>query len=195
MNNKSLREKIEFREKIEANLKQLGREQTVYFTWLCAVRALPFIGARGDFNYWKGYIQQDLYTIFRTLDAIIYYRSGDDDSKTARTVAAIAAAEIAAKTTIRADVCERLAADAASRYENNYRDDYAFSDAITYPSYAKAASSAACAYAAVAYAADARVAYEIIACACGAASSEDNAAVRAARAADIFNIDMKNTIL
>jgi len=195
MNNNSSREKREFREKIEVNLNQLGREQAIYFTWLCAVRALPFIGASGHFNYWKGDIQQYLYTIFRTLDAIIYYRSGDDDSKTVRTAAAIATAEIAAKATIHADVCERLAADAASRYENNYRDDYAFSDAITYPSYAKAAYSAACVSAACACAAEARIAYEVIACAWVAADPKDNTATRAARAADIFNIDLKTTIL
>jgi len=63
-----------FREQIEAELQKMNREQKILFAWLCAVRALPFLGRRGNFYYWKKEDwQRHLYAIFRALDVCQYY--------------------------------------------------------------------------------------------------------------------------
>ena len=41
-----------FPEKIEKQLESLSKEQLRLFTWLCAVRALPFLSAMRKFTYW-----------------------------------------------------------------------------------------------------------------------------------------------
>jgi hypothetical protein len=58
-----------FRKKVEEELKTLDREQIVYFAWLCAVRALPYLGVNGNFNFWHKFNRQkNLYAIFYALD-------------------------------------------------------------------------------------------------------------------------------
>ena len=58
-----------FNQKIEQELKNLTKEQVIHFAWLCAVRALPFIGSKGSFDYWKkNDRQRHLYSIFYALD-------------------------------------------------------------------------------------------------------------------------------
>jgi len=58
-----------FKKKIEQELKKLNRKQSVNFAWRCAVRALPFLGSKGSFNFWdKGVRQKHLYAIFYALD-------------------------------------------------------------------------------------------------------------------------------
>ena len=58
-----------FKKKIEQELKKLNREQGVHFAWRCAVDALPFLGSKGSFNYWKKEDRQKyIYAIFNALD-------------------------------------------------------------------------------------------------------------------------------
>jgi len=62
-----------FEKQIRKELVNMSREQLVQFAWLSAVRALPFIGAGGNFDYWnnqdeEGEKQYFLYIIFRALD-------------------------------------------------------------------------------------------------------------------------------
>ena len=41
-----------FGERVKKQLKNLTHEEVCLFSWLCAVRSLPFLGVRGDFAYW-----------------------------------------------------------------------------------------------------------------------------------------------
>ena len=65
-----------FEKKVERELQSMSSEQVVFFAWLCALRALPYIGAKGNFNCWKKKERQKhLYALFRDLDANCYYRA------------------------------------------------------------------------------------------------------------------------
>tara|TARA_R110002050_G_scaffold78044_3_gene166600 strand:+ start:680 stop:2695 length:2016 start_codon:yes stop_codon:yes gene_type:complete len=58
------------RRKIEKALERMPEEQVVQFGWRCAVRALPFLGSTGNFDFWKEKDRQKyLYSIFKALDA------------------------------------------------------------------------------------------------------------------------------
>ena len=58
-----------FEKQVEQELKKLSKEQIIHFAWLCAVRALPFLGSKGNFSFWdKEYLQKHLYSIFYALD-------------------------------------------------------------------------------------------------------------------------------
>jgi len=41
-----------FREQVRRRLSGFSREDTCFFAWLCAVRALPFLGVKNRFDYW-----------------------------------------------------------------------------------------------------------------------------------------------
>jgi len=41
----------EFKKRVEQKLKTLSREHVVRFAWRCGVRALPFLGSSGKFNF------------------------------------------------------------------------------------------------------------------------------------------------
>ena len=65
--------KTEFRKKIEIGLNALNRKQVIQFAWRCVMRALPYIGSEGHFNYWKTAKRQKyLYAIFRGIDIAHY---------------------------------------------------------------------------------------------------------------------------
>ena len=58
-----------FNKKVEQELENLTREQVVHFAWRCAVRALPFLGSDGSFNFWdKKDRQKYIYDIFYAID-------------------------------------------------------------------------------------------------------------------------------
>ena len=58
---------------IKQELKAMNREQAVFFAWLCAVRAIPFLGTKGNFNFWDEKDRmKHLYAIFFSLDLIRY---------------------------------------------------------------------------------------------------------------------------
>ena len=82
------------RKQLERELKKLPREHVVQFAWRCGMRALPFLGAEANFNFWdEKNRQQHLYAVFYTLD-----RAATDDEATsyAAATAADAAATAAA---------------------------------------------------------------------------------------------------
>lgn len=59
----------EFRKKIESKLQELPREHRVYFAWVAAVRALPFLGIRGNFSFWTEERRQHfLFSLLNALD-------------------------------------------------------------------------------------------------------------------------------
>lgn len=53
-----------FEEQVEEALEGLPKEQIVAFAWRCAVRALPFLGAKGDFDFWKRKIGKNICTAY-----------------------------------------------------------------------------------------------------------------------------------
>jgi len=67
---------VDFQEQVKSELQRMSSEEVVFFAWLCALRTLPYIGAKGNFNYWKKENRQKhLYALFRALDANCYYRA------------------------------------------------------------------------------------------------------------------------
>lgn len=65
-----------FDKQVKQGLKKLDRQQQVQFAWRCAVRALPFLGGDGSFDFWdKGIRQRHIYSIFYALDSAAAYLS------------------------------------------------------------------------------------------------------------------------
>ena len=64
-----------FKEQVEKELQKHSQEEIVQFAWRCAVRSLPFLGAKGNFNFWETKDRQEyLQAIFYAMD-ISYYGS------------------------------------------------------------------------------------------------------------------------
>ncbi|GHU53118.1 hypothetical protein AGMMS49975_10380 [Clostridia bacterium] len=58
-----------FEKKVKEKLQELNKTDTVFFAWLCAVRALPYVGSKGNFNFWQNSKRtQHLHSIFWALD-------------------------------------------------------------------------------------------------------------------------------
>ncbi|MCP4373862.1 MAG: hypothetical protein GY797_38035, partial [Deltaproteobacteria bacterium] len=81
-------------EVIKKRIEELNKEQVVCFAWRCAVRALPFLGSNGHFNFWYEKDRQNhLFSIFLAL-----YLAVDRDSiDAARDDIAASRAAIAAR--------------------------------------------------------------------------------------------------
>ncbi|MCL2820949.1 MAG: NACHT domain-containing protein [Oscillospiraceae bacterium] len=63
-----------FRKQVQSGLSWFSSEDVCFFAWLCAVRALPFIGANKHFNYWKNTDknnkrQKHLLAVLKTIDS------------------------------------------------------------------------------------------------------------------------------
>lgn len=57
--------------RLKGELTYLNKEHLAKFAWLCAVRALPLLGTRGNFDFWKEKKRQKyIYSIFHILDLI-----------------------------------------------------------------------------------------------------------------------------
>jgi len=60
-----------FQEQIREKLEGLSLEKVNLFAWLCMVRALPFLGAGGNFKYWKeDKRQKHLLSVLRAIDVV-----------------------------------------------------------------------------------------------------------------------------
>ena len=62
-----------FREQVQESLSDFSRMDVCFFAWLCAVRALPFLASRGNFDYWKQIKEGDqrqrhLFAVLHALD-------------------------------------------------------------------------------------------------------------------------------
>ncbi len=99
----------EFEAKVEKELENLNRKQVVQFAWRSAMRALPFLGSHGNFNFWEEDRQKHLFSIFYALDvnadAFAAAAAAADATFAARAAAATAADAFA-------DAAARAAADA-----------------------------------------------------------------------------------
>ena len=97
---------MNFKEQIQKELTGLSTKQQRAFAWRCAVRALPFLGYKGHFDFWKEKdTQKHLYSIFYALDTISAATTRTHTTTTAAVVAnAAASAAAAAGTTFIFDV-------------------------------------------------------------------------------------------
>ena len=110
-------------------LGDLPKKQSVKFARICAILAAPFLGARGNFDFWeKNTSQKYLYSILNAIDAIC-------DTAAARAADAALAAAGAVRDAARAAADADADADAAAAY-------------AAYAAYAAAACAAAYAAAA-----------------------------------------------
>jgi small GTP-binding protein len=154
-------ELVIFREQVEKGLKKLPREEVVRFAWRCAVRALPFLGAKGNFDFWKeNDRQKHLQSIFYAVDTAADTAAADPvafaDVAFAFADAAFAdAADAFAAAAFAATRAADAAADAdASAYAVGYAAAYASASEDTS---ARAAAVRAAAVAAARAAAAARI--------------------------------------
>lgn len=164
--NKKPTKKDEFEilsEEVEEELKKLSWEEVVRFAWRCAVRALPLLGRKGNFNFWKAEDQK------KNLQAVFYAI----DITTSATYAAYAAY---AASTSDADAASFASAFAAYAYSAASTTTAAASDASSSAYTGAAYAAAFAAYtAAYAYAADVRAS-------AASADAASDAATAAARA-------------
>ena len=58
----------QFRKQIEKNLEKLDHKDVVSFAWRCAVYALPFLGSKGHFDFWKKDKQKHLFAVLNAID-------------------------------------------------------------------------------------------------------------------------------
>ncbi|MBE0662296.1 MAG: hypothetical protein IH597_07500 [Bacteroidales bacterium] len=100
---------MDFLEQVRKELEGLTEKQQREFVWRCAVRALPFLGSNGHFDYWtKEYRQKHLFSVFNALDI--------SNSAAACSIAAVSAPDEyhAVNTVVDANVVFTNAANAAA---------------------------------------------------------------------------------
>ncbi|MDR0459965.1 MAG: hypothetical protein LBH62_00775 [Nitrososphaerota archaeon] len=66
-----------FKDQVKRKLFDISQKDTRFFAWLCAVRALPFLGAKGNFDYWiqsknGDKRQKHLLSVLKAADAAAY---------------------------------------------------------------------------------------------------------------------------
>jgi GTPase SAR1 family protein len=126
---------------IKNRLKKLSSEQKAKFAWLCAIRALPFLGAKSNFGYWKEEKKQMmLLSIFRAIDISAYALYAANAAEYAAEYAAIDATNAANAVDATIDAAEYAAAYAAACAANAtvFATDAAVfaTDAAKYATYA-----------------------------------------------------------
>ena len=68
--------KNDFIEIVAQANKEFTPKEAVFFSWLCAVRVLPILGAAGHFDYWEEK-PKHLFSIFTALDMTASFASLD----------------------------------------------------------------------------------------------------------------------
>jgi len=176
----------DFRKNVEIALAGVTNHQIALFSWLCAIRVLPFLCYKNNFNYWQHPKRKNhIYSILKALDYSYFYvtfRGGIISTSDPDTACAIAT-----------DVANYITSAAAAA---NTAADAAHGAFAAAAAYASRAAADTAAYAARAAAADA-AAYTIHATtaaysARGTAAAY--AAVNAVRAVDAAKIDIKRFI-
>ena len=67
-----------FKDEVFTKVLKLNIKDRRHFAWRCAIRALPFLGYKGNFDFWKAEDRQKhLYVIFNALDAAAYAYAAD----------------------------------------------------------------------------------------------------------------------
>ena len=131
----------DFKAQVKRKLKELTREQVVWYAWRCAVRALPFLGAEGNFEFWKPEDRQThTMSVLRAID-LNADALGRAFATTAAAATAAESAFSAAKSAATAGAGAAATAAAKSAYAAAATDDAAADNAV-YVYYAAAASAA-----------------------------------------------------
>ncbi|MEM9686140.1 MAG: COR domain-containing protein [Bacteroidota bacterium] len=127
---------MDFLKRVEQGLESLSKTEKIAFAWRCAVRALPFLGHEGHFNFWEAQDRQKhLYSVFYALDIAVITTTVGNDIAAADTAAVDAAdAAYVAKGNVDAIAAVDAAADAAAYAAAAAADIYAAADvyAATY---------------------------------------------------------------
>lgn len=133
-----------FKQLVQEELQGLSYQNTIYFAWLCAVRVLPLLGAKGNFCYWSKECQRYLFTVLRALDVSISYNNNVANAAYNDTVAAANAIVYGDTTnsTNAAINAAYAAASAAHAAENAANAANAAYDAAAYAVNASAANAA-----------------------------------------------------
>jgi GTPase SAR1 family protein len=86
---------MSFKDQIEKSLRNLNNKQLCLFSWMCCLRALPFLSVKRGFAYWpENNRQKHLYSIFSALDTSVQAAFVNDFKVFARNTAkAYAAAD------------------------------------------------------------------------------------------------------
>ena len=169
------------RERIEQELEKLPREQAVQFVWRCGMRALPFLGANANFDFWDvENRQKHLDAVFHALDfaaAAASYAAATAHAAAASYADAASHAFSASAAATSASASAAAASAATSAYATTTAAASSAS-AATAAAAATAAYAASAAYAAfadadAAYASDAASATAAFAASYAAASKSD----------------------
>ncbi len=143
--------KEKFRKQVQKELEKFNKEQVVNFAWRCAVRALPFLGSNGNFNFWnKEYRQRYIYSIFCALDinashaasSTVSHSTADTLSRDASNALSYAASEAFSYAVYAAYDAADAAVNAVSYYSSYGASHGAVHPTVT--SYAAYAASYAC---------------------------------------------------
>ena len=63
---------IDFVELVDEKLNGLQYRDIVHFAWLCSVRSLPFLGATGNFDFWRKNVRKEyLLIVLRVIDSAV----------------------------------------------------------------------------------------------------------------------------
>lgn len=112
---------MDFIKRVQQELESLSKAEKTAFAWRCAIRALPFLGYRGHFNFWNAQDRQKhLYNIFYALDIAMM------DNNIIAADAAVDAADAADFANDNADTI--VAVDAAAYAAATAADIYAAAD-------------------------------------------------------------------
>ena len=122
------------REKIEQKLKKFSKECSVAFAYRCALRVLPLLALRGNFDYWQDHRDEYLFAVFHTFDATELFLFGEKFDAAYATVA---------KATAAADGVAYAAARATAATYNLARATTADTFYVTDAAYAAASARAA----------------------------------------------------
>ena len=69
-----------FEKIVEREVANLDSSGILRFVWLCAVRALPFLGMHGNFHYWKDCAEMHLSNVLHAVDYIANNAFYSDDA-------------------------------------------------------------------------------------------------------------------
>ncbi len=139
-----------FKEKIKSKLKKLNTDQYLKFAWICSVRALPFLGNSGNFNFWKKEkMQKHIYSIFYAIDSSAYTAANVSSVYGVTDTAAYAVAYDAASAATAAAVAydaAHSAADVVATDAAHSAADVVATDAAHSAAYTAASAAYAAAY-------------------------------------------------
>ncbi|MBW1616922.1 MAG: hypothetical protein JRJ49_10425, partial [Deltaproteobacteria bacterium] len=111
------------RDIIEKKLKKLPKEYSVAFALRCALRAVPLIGYKGNFDFWKEDKRKDYaFAVIRALDFSELFLYDKDSFNTASAASASASASSASYSS------------ASSAYSSAYSASAAYSASSAYSS-------------------------------------------------------------